>query len=288
MRSLPRSFRQIFAGSQCLLEELEMVGRTRVTEARVPGLKGHVHSGVFEIFLIERGEVRWWVEGESHTLAAGDVYLNRPGELHGSIGPSLAPCAYCWIQLNVSGKSFPALTQTETRRIVQALSSPGHRRIGAPEAVREHFVKLWEVHAWPAPDSRLRARAHLHLLLAELVAQIESDSAKPSPVSFAIGKVVRTIESSPGHPHSVASLAGIAKLGLTQFNERFLAEMGLTPSDFVRRTRIARAKDRLQAGEQVTAVAADLGFSSSQHFATTFKKLEGITPTQFRASHHEA
>jgi AraC-like DNA-binding protein len=32
----------------------------------------------------------------------------------------------------------------------------------------------------------------------------------------------------------------------------------------------------------VTDIALDVGFYSSQHFATTFKKLTGYTPSDFR------
>jgi len=32
----------------------------------------------------------------------------------------------------------------------------------------------------------------------------------------------------------------------------------------------------------ITDIALDTGFYSSQHFSTTFKKLTGYTPSQFR------
>ena len=282
MPALPRSFRQIFEGSACLITELQTVGRACILEARVPGLPGHAHHGAFEIFLLERGEAQWWVENEVHQLVAGQVYLNRPGELHGSMGSSMRPCRYCWLQLAVSGSQLPGMSASQSRRIVHALSNPQVRSFPVPSAVADHFVKLWEIHVAPGPAAELRARAHLHLLLADLAECMEKYTATRHP-TFAIREVLRRIDSDPGGDHHVGKLAEVAGLGQTQFSERFLAETGFTPGDYVRRHRIELAKKRLREGEvSITRLAAELGFSSSQHFATVFKKLEGMRPSEFR------
>ena len=36
----------------------------------------------------------------------------------------------------------------------------------------------------------------------------------------------------------------------------------------------------------LTQIAYDLGFSSSQHFSSAFRKQVGITPSRYRASYH--
>jgi AraC-like DNA-binding protein len=46
---------------------------------------------------------------------------------------------------------------------------------------------------------------------------------------------------------------------------------------------LRRAAEQLaQTDAPVTAIAFDLGFSSTQHFATSFRKQYGLSPTQFR------
>lgn len=283
MPSLPRSFRQVFERPACLLRELHTVGRTRVTQARVPGLAGHTHAGVYEIFLIERGDARWWVEDELHQLAAGDIYLNRPGERHGSLGPSLRPCAYCWLQLATPRRCLPGLSLQQSRRIIRAMDDRRVRSFPATPAMREHFIKLWELHAAPGPDAALRAGAHLHLLLAEFADEMEKYVRPRHVQTFAMHGVLRRIDADPGGAHSNPALAALAGLGLTQFNERFFAETGFTPADYVRRRRVEHAKERLRESDiSITTLAADLGFSSSQHFATVFRNFEGVKPSEFR------
>jgi AraC-like DNA-binding protein len=285
MPGLPHSFRKVFERRACLIQELCTVGRARVSQARTPGLPAHAHPGVFEIFLLERGETQWWVEDEVHRIAAGNVYLNRPDERHGSMGASLKPCAYCWLQLAMSDAGLPGMSVAQSRRILRALSNPHVRIFSVSPAVAEYFVKLWEIHVCSGSDGALRARAYLHLLLADLTECMEK-SAGNRHQTYAIRKVLQRIDSDPGGDHPVSKLAVLAALGRTQFIKRFLFETGFTPGDYVRRRRIELAKNRLRAGQaSITTLAAELGFNSSQHFATVFKSMEGMKPSEFRREH---
>ncbi len=56
---------------------------------------------------------------------------------------------------------------------------------------------------------------------------------------------------------------------------------GDTASDHIRRFVIRLAKNGLSAGETVTQVSDRLGFEYSQHLSRMFKKLEGITPSEY-------
>ena len=56
---------------------------------------------------------------------------------------------------------------------------------------------------------------------------------------------------------------------------------GDTAGNHIRRFVIRLAKNSLAAGETVTQVSDRLGFEYSQHFSRMFKKLEGITPSEY-------
>jgi AraC-like DNA-binding protein len=52
--------------------------------------------------------------------------------------------------------------------------------------------------------------------------------------------------------------------------------------DYITRRRIEESKKMLSQGEaSVTDIAYALGFSSSQYFATVFKRITGQSPKQF-------
>jgi len=63
-----------------------------------------------------------------------------------------------------------------------------------------------------------------------------------------------------------------------------LRSAGTTFRDEVNASRIEAAKTALAGGERkLSALAAELGFSSVQHFSTLFRKVAGCSPTEWRA-----
>jgi AraC-like DNA-binding protein len=62
---------------------------------------------------------------------------------------------------------------------------------------------------------------------------------------------------------------------------------GDTAGNHIRRFVIQLAKNGLAAGKAVTQVSDLLGFEYSQHFCRMFKKLEGVTPSEYRLNTHQ-
>jgi AraC-like DNA-binding protein len=82
---------------------------------------------------------------------------------------------------------------------------------------------------------------------------------------------------------SLKRLAGLVGLSPSHFLARFRREFGVPPSDYVWRLKISRAMELLkQPNASITQIAFNLGFSSSQHFATAFKRYAGINPARYR------
>ena len=72
-------------------------------------------------------------------------------------------------------------------------------------------------------------------------------------------------------------------LGHTAFSEKVKNYTGFSPLNFLINIRISKALNLLKRKDvSVTDIALDTGFYSSQHFATTFKKLTGYSPRDFR------
>lgn len=287
----PANFREVFStdDGRAVLPELPMVGWTRLDRIRVPGLDAHAHPGMFEIFLIERGDVEWWVEQESLRVPVNHLYLNRPGERHGSLGHGLKPCGYFWFQLHpIPGVGLPGLAPDASAKLLVDLHQLHLRSFPATPATRAAFRALWETHdELPSRHAETCLRAHLHLLLVHILqshaaAEKTAHSGGSGHHSYAIAQALRLIETHPAEISSVAELAASARLGQSQFAERFFAETGCTPAHYLRVQRIKLAKQLMRAGGlSLTEVAHASGYSSSQHFATIFKRFEGMTPSTY-------
>jgi len=83
-------------------------------------------------------------------------------------------------------------------------------------------------------------------------------------------------------PPSLEELAAEANVSPFHFHRIWRAMTGETVGQTVARLRVATAQQRLTEGNAtITAVAMEGGFGTPQSFARTFRRVTGMSPTQF-------
>jgi AraC-like DNA-binding protein len=88
-----------------------------------------------------------------------------------------------------------------------------------------------------------------------------------------------------GHPAAAGLIPLAALLGVSPYrlSRAFTRELGVPLTRYRNRVRVARALDRIEAGEPSLAVlAADLGFADQAHLCRTVREHLGHTPTALR------
>jgi AraC-like DNA-binding protein len=99
-------------------------------------------------------------------------------------------------------------------------------------------------------------------------------------------RIRRTLDHIEETLHADNSLTDLARevgLSTSQDLRIFKASLGCTPCAWVTRRRVERAAALLAASPKgITEIAAELNFSSSQQFATVFKRVMGVPPTVYR------
>jgi transcriptional regulator GlxA family with amidase domain len=125
----------------------------------------------------------------------------------------------------------------------------------------------------------------MHLALLEYLSEVLA-LAQRAPV-LALSKVMLNvleyIHTNMESELPVEVLARESGLSVPRFKARFRSETGFPPAEFVLRRRIERASQLLATGERtVLEVAMQVGFCSSQYFASAFRRITGLTPTGYR------
>ena len=121
-------------------------------------------------------------------------------------------------------------------------------------------------------------------VLAVLAGSAPDTRAPTQQEARRIGEVIRLIAAEADEKLALDDLAGRAAMSPYHFLRTFRAVVGMTPHQYVLRTRLHRAAVRLRrTDESVSAIAFDAGFNDLSMFNRRFRRLMGASPSAWRA-----
>jgi transcriptional regulator GlxA family with amidase domain len=211
--------------------------------------------------------------GEIGSVCTGAVLLAAAGLLHGR------RAATHWALAEQVKAEYPELDVDPDRIFVHdgVWSSAGvtagidlalqivqghHGRAMAADAARHMVVYLRRAGGQQQYSTHLEAQRASSPDLADLLAYVADH---------------------PAADLSVAALAEQASMSERSFQRLFSREVGVSPGRYVERTRIDAARRMLeQADDGLASIAADCGFANVETFHRSFKRITGVTPTEYR------
>lgn len=101
-----------------------------------------------------------------------------------------------------------------------------------------------------------------------------------SPV--ALGRVHDFLDLHIGDHFRLKDIAQAACMSPFHFTRRFRQSLHRSPMHYVLEKRIELAKQELASGrKKIAVIACDLGFCDQSHFARSFRRLTGMSPSVF-------
>lgn len=247
-------------------------------------LSYHKHDG-YEFVLVERGKASWELDGKVYETKAGDVFHTCPGELHRGGFSVIEPSRFWWfIVTPPHSEDWFRLPPNESEGFASALQMlPRVRHIGL-QAVHG-FRKLGNAINSNSPLRSTSIRQAILGLLLAIVQPNERMFSLADDLTDQFDLLLRRIEDEPEWRPDVEELAGIVRVSPSHFFRTFQSYTGLPPMSYIERMRIKKACSLLaESTTTITEIANSLGYASSQHFATVFKRIIGLTPVQWRMS----
>lgn len=124
----------------------------------------------------------------------------------------------------------------------------------------------------------------------ELLKVIEDFLAKHAYMetkSVLINKVLDIVHEDYSQKLQLSDLARMVFVTPTYLSKKFTEVTGVKFTDYINNFRIQKAKQHMIDNPEwsLFKVAEEVGFSSQHHFSNLFKKIEGITPSQFKEKH---
>jgi len=123
----------------------------------------------------------------------------------------------------------------------------------------------------------------LHRFLIDHFLFSQSQQAGSSGYSSQILSAIAYIADHLQENISVAALAEQLHLSHNGLIWKFRKELHLTPSEYIIRCRVERAKQQLlEASLPISQIADNCGFENVYYFSNAFKKRVGLSPSEFR------
>jgi AraC-like DNA-binding protein/mannose-6-phosphate isomerase-like protein (cupin superfamily) len=266
------------------LQDIRALGRYQLKNA-IPPRPLHTHSGAIEILYVVKGTQWVRVPQSRHFINANEVFITPPDTPHDSINHPVAPALFYWIILNIptAGGTFLHLPPMEAHQLLQRFLAPHRLQAFIPEGChtilddilhRYHQPPRWDQTMW------IRNRIILFLLMvADAIEQTPAGHILSEGIRAALDYIDMNIHDAMPNP----VLAATAGLSPSRFYAKFKMEVGMTPTDYVRRQKVNAALELIcRHHHSITDAAFALGFSSSQYFATVCKQYTGKTPQAHR------
>lgn len=264
-----------------VLPDLVSLGMFITAESRLGGIRRDESIGL-EIGFLEHGSVEWWNGQELEEADPMSVLIDPPGDWQGGVNAIVHPCSRYWLRFRFPDDGvLPGMSRSTTLAIQHGFQAidrhffPGDPRIGVL------FAQLLEEQRHPGNHSEELSRSYFHQILISVLRTYDTVSSRTC--SRKVEEAKRYLKENFREKLRMEDVAAVAGYSPGHFHEVFLKEVGLTPLQFQLRTRIYEAKRLLiKTDLNITDIGLDLGFSSSQYFSTTFRKLVGLTPAAYR------
>ena len=142
-------------------------------------------------------------------------------------------------------------------------------------------------------DGSPAGRLYGESLATALAVYLQKRYAAVTPKSFQwrggmpgirLNRVLEYIRANIGKDLKLSALAEIANMSPHYFSELFKQSTGLSPHRYVLRAKIERAKEYLRdLRVNVFEASVLTGFADQSYFTKVFRRVVGVTPTEFRA-----
>lgn len=238
----------------------------------------HFHEA-YTIGLNETGQGCCQHHGENYIHSPGSFNLINPGDIH--TGQVASPGGWGFRNLYIE----PSLIE----QVLTQLDWPGayipyfKAPILKAAALGPIFYQLF--HALTVPTTQLEQQSLLLKLLSKLFqlnAENPFDLRAAKPESKAVTQVRTYLEAHYTDNVSLDQLVQLVNLSPYYLIRCFRQQVGCAPHQYQRHWQLMQAKQALQTGQPLAAIATTHGFYDQSHLNRAFKQTYGVTPGQYQ------
>ena len=228
--------------------------------------------------------------GVRREVKEGQLLLLPGGEEHYGYQSSKGRLSYFWIHFDTNEK----LQRMGERHLPE---KPGEDACILPEygnvCNRERVSLLFrQVTQYSRREDLYSGRilnSALEVLLMELTQEfLEAAFGRKDGISPSMYRVMEWVRNNCSRSLNREMIAETFQYNPDYLSMRFKKDTGMGLMSYLNRERISRAKALLSCGNiSIKEAAYESGFQDEKYFMRTFKRLEGITPSQYKNTFYQ-
>ncbi len=262
--------------------------KSKIQSVHTLNTAANIGGGLRFVFVLE-GKFEWLLDAKEITVYPNDLVIIKPHlAISNKPGYFENGTFYSFTLLQSEPHAlgnWSHFSKGEQVLICKLLSINQKYVLSNQKNLMEIFKKL-EVEIFTTEIGyKTRVNELIDELVILIVRQLNKHDNEKRDFPQTFQKFDEILRANLAHPWTVEEMAAIMGVGTTAFNEKMKAYSGFSPVNYLINLRITEAIKILKSEKvSLTDIAIGLGFYSSQHFSTTFKKLTGYTPGYFRKS----
>lgn len=250
----------------------------------------HSHT-FYELVYVLCGFSLHFCGTHSTLLTAGDMFIIPPGTEHSYVNPyrngivNFMFCPEDFAECLDGADSLPGLRtllsgQSPTAPVVL------HVDISERRSIENAFEKIRAERRERAPGWRTSLKARMVSLLVKYArlyaAQIDGRQTLNGGYSYIL-MILEYIEKNYTVDITMEALAEVTHLNPDYMSRKFKSLMGISPTEYIRKFRVAKAMEMLCSTDMTVAgIASACGFSDVCLFSRVFKNVCGVSPVEYR------
>ncbi|MFD0960785.1 AraC family transcriptional regulator [Paenibacillus chungangensis] len=253
----------------------------------------------WQMFYVDKGVWEFCAEPNTFAMEQGDCLLVPPGVIRRSQTKQVTPPNVLILSFECRSATMKRLSRRifrlndQERHILSMLIREGNNAFLPPPLNPTSSKEPLSLNEQALLGSHQLVRNYIEVLLVSLLRRIELDRTTPNLPTVsqenreksAIDKLLQYIEENLGDDLSLPSLCRKFAISRTHLYNAFKKRFGCGISEYVRRARFEQAKLFIrEETSSMTEIAERLGYSSIHYFSRDFKKMIGMTPTEYAKS----
>lgn len=259
-----------------------------VSETPVPW---HWHDE-FEVLLILSGEAEIRIGTNKLIFHAGEGTFINAQVLHSIVALPGEKCklkSICWHPHLTGGREDSIFWQKYTKPLTEDATIPYIKIIANTDAGKkecELLLNAWQQCVEEPAGYEIEVRYALSKILTNLMEHSHTNYKRRSEKSLRdeerLKKMLSLIHLHYEKPLTVSQIASAASISVSEAIRCFQSTLGKSPIQYVKKYRLEKALTLLDSNLTISEIAVKCGFDDMSYFGKEFKKIYGVSPSQWR------